>query len=200
MLRICLFLCVAILYTSCSFNYNDAAPEEYNFPDITMEELEYVRVRDGELIARLEAKLGERYEDKHLMSLTEYKFEQYNAGDGKIDAIGNGGNAEVEIVSGNISMKKGVKIQVDSEDFYLETMELDWQDKPKTLTGNENSPVNITINDGSNIQGSNFFADVRSRTWVIGSDVHGTYVYDDKDDTKKQNSDAKEQNPDSNNQ
>jgi LPS export ABC transporter protein LptC len=156
--------------------------EDQKLPDITMELLEYVRVRDGELTAQLNAEYAERYEETHLMALKNYKFEQYNTINNEIDAEGNGGAASIELVSNNIKMNEGISIKVDSEDFSLETMQLEWQDKSRTLLGGERDPVQISRGDGTKINGTDFYADARTRTWVFGANVSGVYVYEEDED------------------
>jgi LPS export ABC transporter protein LptC len=175
---VCLFaLCV--IWTSCRFDYGNVNIEENNFPDITMEDLEYVRVREGRLTARLKAEIGERYESKHIMNLSNYQFEQYDSETSETDAVGSGGSAAIELTNNNIRMSEGVSIQVDSEDFALEAVSLEWQDKNRVLQGAPNTPVQISRKDGSEINGSDFHADVRDRSWVFGANVHGTYVQKD---------------------
>lgn len=183
--------CILIIYAtlilaSCTFNYNENTEEENKFPDISMEGLEYVRVRGGELTARVTAKLGERYEETHLMNLSDYTFEQYNNEDHSIDAVGNGGMASMEIVNNNIKMSEGVNIKVDSEDFAMDTLNLEWEDKTKTLKGGDNSPVQISRSDGTEINGTGFYVDVRTRSWVLGSNVNGVYIHNEEEKQEKQ--------------
>jgi LPS export ABC transporter protein LptC len=171
----------AIFYSSCTFVYGDDQSEEYIYPELTMENLDYIRMRNGEMVARLKADIGNRYESKHVMELSNYQFEQYDTNTDEIDAEGDGGAASIDIISNNVQMKEGVKIQVDSEDFSLRASDLDWQDKQKVLSGSENSPVTINRSNGTEINGTGFHSDLRSRTWVFNSDVNGTYVTDEED-------------------
>ncbi|MDR3325254.1 MAG: LPS export ABC transporter periplasmic protein LptC [Spirochaetaceae bacterium] len=184
-MRFCLSLLLlplSVLFCACTFVYGEGQAEAYTYPEITMEDLDYVRMRDGEMVARLKADLGNRYESRHIMELTNYKFEQYDTGSGAIDAIGDGGAASVDVVSNNIQMKEGVTIQVDSEDFTLRAADLDWQDKQKVLSGAETSPVVITRTNGTEVHGTGFHSDIRGRTWVFNSDVNGVYVSDEEEE------------------
>ncbi|MDR3301699.1 MAG: LPS export ABC transporter periplasmic protein LptC [Spirochaetaceae bacterium] len=185
----------AILYSSCTFIYGNEQAEEYIYPELTMENLDYIRMRNGEMLARLRADLGNRYESKHIMELSNYQFEQYNTNTNKIDAAGDGGAASIDIISNNIQMKEGVKIRVDSEDFSLRAGDLDWQDKQKVLSGSEDSIASVTRSNGTEINGTGFHSDVRSRTWVFNSDVNGIYVSDE--ETEEENV-PKENTPDEN--
>jgi len=166
---------LVFFYSSCTFVYSPPEAEEYDFPNITMEDLTYIRMKDGELSAKLEAETGDRYESKHLMKLKNYKFVQYND-NGEADSDGHGGSAVIEISSNNIQMTDSVEINVESEDYVLKSEDLDWKDAPKTLESNGNSKVNIRRGNGTEVNGTGFFAEIRSRNWSFKSDVEGVYV------------------------
>ncbi|GHU43702.1 hypothetical protein FACS1894190_14440 [Spirochaetia bacterium] len=166
----------------CTFDYGETTPEEYKYSDITMEDLSYVRVRGGNPLAKLDAEIGERYEEKHLLELTNFTFEQYDNVNGGIDALGKGGIASVEMDSGNVYMKNGIHIEVASEDLIIETDNLRWNDKEKTLKGGDNDGVVIEKSDGTNFTGIGFSSDVRGRTWIFSSAASGTYVHTDDDE------------------
>jgi LPS export ABC transporter protein LptC len=175
---ICLF---GFVLPSCSFNYNDQDKEEYKFPELTFEDLEYIRMRGGEMMARLKADEGNRYETRHLMELKNYQFEQFDTVSHEIDSVGSGGMSSVDLNNSNISMKEGVQIRVDSEDFSLRADDLEWKDKNRTLSGGEESKVDITRTDGTEIHGIGFYSDIRDRTWIFNSDANGVYVFEDEE-------------------
>ncbi|MDR1363264.1 MAG: LPS export ABC transporter periplasmic protein LptC [Spirochaetaceae bacterium] len=178
-------LCAAAC-VSCTFDYGETAGGESPYPDITMEDLDYVRVRKGSPLARLQAEIAERYEKRRRMELKNYSFEQYNATNEEVDAVGSGGFASVELDTSNVHMSSGVEIIVDTEDITLETARLDWDDGKKFLKGGDNEPVNVEQSDGTRFTGSGFSADVRARSWLVSNDASGTYIHDedeDEDDT-----------------
>lgn len=160
---------------SCTFDYGTTVVESDNFPEITMENIEYVRVRDGQLQARLKAETAERFEGRHLMTLKNYTFEEYDTTTSEVEATGKGGAASVEVSSNNVHMSEGVSISVDTEDFGMEAVNLDWDDKAHVLRGAPGAPVQVSRGDGTEVNGTDFHADVRGRNWVFGSDVHGSY-------------------------
>lgn len=172
-----------VFLSSCTFNYNEIIEENNDFPEISMEKIEYTRVRDGKLMARLQAESGERYETKHLMNLKNYKFEQYDSNSGEVDSEGSGGSATVEITNNNVHMNEGAAIRVDTEDFELDAVRLDWDDKAKVLRGGENTPVQLRRGNGDEVNGNDFHADVRKRSWVFGANVHGIYNNEDSEET-----------------
>jgi LPS export ABC transporter protein LptC len=176
-------LCIFVLFgAACSFDYGTSENGESDYPDITMEDLDYSRVRSGRIIARLQAETAERYENRRVMELKNYRFEQYNTNNAEVDALGSGGFASVELNTSNVHMSSGVEIIVDTEDMILETERLDWDDAGKTLTGGDNLPVNVEQSDGTRFTGTGFSADVRSRNWLITSDASGVYIHEDEED------------------
>jgi LPS export ABC transporter protein LptC len=183
--------CFAVLaLPSCSFDYNDQDKEEYKFPELTFENLEYIRMRGGEMMARLKADEGNRYETRHLMELKNYKFEQFDTTTHNIDSTGEGGTASVDLGNNNVNMKEGVQIRVDSEDFSLRADDLDWHDKNRTLSASESALVDITRTDGTEVHGTGFHSDVRDRTWIFKYPVDGIYVFEDEDEDKPASSDT----------
>jgi LPS export ABC transporter protein LptC len=176
-------LCLFVLSgAACSFDYGTSETVESDFPDMTMEDLDYARVRGGRIIARLRAETAERYEKRRRMELKNYRFEQYNTTNDEIDALGSGGFASVELDTTNVHMSDGVEIIVDTEDMIIETERLDWDDGKKTLKGGENLPVRVEQSDGTKFTGTGFSADVRSRNWLVASDASGVYVHEDDED------------------
>jgi LPS export ABC transporter protein LptC len=175
-----LFILTYVTYVSaCSFDYGVAGIGDSSYPDITMEDMEYTRVRKSRPVARLQAELAERYEKQRRMELKNYSFEQYNTSNAEVDALGSGGFATVELDTSSIHMSDGVEIIVDSEDIFMETERLDWDDGKKTLKGGENLPVKVEQSNGTKFTGLGFSADVRSRSWLVSSDANGVYVHDD---------------------
>jgi LPS export ABC transporter protein LptC len=165
---------------ACSFDYGDLSSENTQ-PDITMRDVEYTRVKEGNPQVRFKAELAERYEQRQTMRLNDFSFEQYNSGGG-IDAIGSGGSASVDLDSGNIQLERGISIAIESEDIAIETPSLFWRDKERTLSGGEKDTVEITRSDGTGFSGNGFSADVRSRTWSFSLPVEGIYIHEDTED------------------
>ncbi|MDR1901153.1 MAG: LPS export ABC transporter periplasmic protein LptC [Treponema sp.] len=172
---------LTIAFLSCSFDYGSAASGIEDIPDITMEDVEYVRVRNGDPKAKFTAEHAARYEDKQMMELKNLSFEQFENHGEEVNAEGKAGAASVELESGNIRMNGGVHITVESEDYIIETGSLEWHDRDRLLSSGTNE-VNIRRTDGTNFSGHGFSADVRNRTWSFSAGVSGTYIHEDKED------------------
>jgi LPS export ABC transporter protein LptC len=147
-----------------------------------MENVEYVRVRSSDPLARFTAERAERYEKQGLMKLQNFTFEQYGERGREVNVAGEGGNASVDIESGDISMTDGVKIEIGSEDIIMKTNQLDWKDEPRLLYTNEYNEVNIYRENGTSFTGIGLLADARNRTWEFSGIVTGSYINDDDDE------------------
>jgi len=178
-----LILSVTLVFAACSFDYGADDGPDKSKPDIVMENLEYVRVRGGDPLVRFQAELAERYEERQTMELWNFSFEQMEDKGETVNADGRAGLALVLLDSGDISLKGGVRIRVDSEDVIIRTAELEWRDKPKTLFGGEEDEVDIERSDGTIFTGRGFFADARNRIWSFSGEVKGIYV--EKEDEKE---------------
>ena len=172
----CFFL---FLLASCSFDYGSQDGADKGQADIVMNNVEYVRVRSADPQARLQAERVERYEDRRIMELWNFSFEQFGSGGEDINAYGRAGNASFEIDTGNIRMGNGVRLEVDSEDIIIETDWLEWKDRPRTLSGRDEGEVQIFQENGTVFTGIGFHADARQRTWEFSGSVSGTYIHDD---------------------
>ena len=183
------FLLPILILASCSFDYGNKETADKSQPDIVMENVEYVRVRSGDPVARFQAERAQRYEDRRLMELKNFSFEQFEKHSGDVNAYGRAGSAEIRTDTGDILMGGGVRIEVESEDIIIETKQLDWRDNERTLSGAQGEAVNILRANGTSFSGIDFFANARRRTWNFAGSVSGTYVHDDDDEDDSESRD-----------
>jgi LPS export ABC transporter protein LptC len=174
-------LLYAFLSIACSFDYG-AGESERSRPDIVMENIEYTRVRGGDILARFRGEHAERWEDTQIMRITNFTFEQMEDKGATVNVEGSAGAAEVQLESGDIILFDGVVIRIESEDVIIHIDRVEWKDKEKTLSGGEGERVDIQRSDGTNFTGMGVFADIRSRTWSFSGEVEGTYVEEDEEE------------------
>ena len=179
----CLFL--VLLMSACTFDYGIGEAEEPR-PDVVMENLEYVRVRGGNLLARFHAEYAERWENRQVMELRTFAFEQMEDQGETVSVTGTAGAAIVYLDSGDIIFSGGVRINMESEDIIISTYGIEWRDRERTLTGSFDDEVEVERSDGTSFTGRGIFADIRSRTWSFSGEVHGVYVDDDNDEEENQ--------------
>ena len=172
-------LLFSFLLSSCSFDYGKEEKIDNTLPDIVMNNVEYVRVRSADPQARFNAERVERYEERRIMELRNFSFEQFgNRGD-DINAHGRAGSASVEIDTGDIRLDDGVRIEVESEDIAIETRWLEWKDKARSLNGGLGDEVTVLRDDGTSFTGIGFYANARRRVWEFSGFVSGTYIHED---------------------
>jgi len=167
------------LFISCTFDYGETDPAESMLPDLVMINVDYVRVRSADPLARFQAERAERYERQNLMKLETFSFEQYGEKGEEVNVFGKAGRASINIRSGDISMSDEVWLEISSEDIILETFQLDWREEPHLLfTGDENT-VNVYQSNGTSFTGIGLMVDARRREWEFSSNVSGIFVQDD---------------------
>ncbi|MCL2382554.1 MAG: LPS export ABC transporter periplasmic protein LptC [Treponema sp.] len=187
-----------LLFAACSFDYGYLVMEEGGFrPDIIMEDLEYVRVRGGDHLVRFRADRAERWEDRRTMELWDFYFEQLEnsgADNGvEINADGHAGAATVQLDTGNVALRDGVRINMDSEDIIITTQELQWRDRERVLFGAPGDEVDIERSDGTSFSGVGFTVNIRDRTWAFAGEVSGTYIETDDDDDEGEDDDNEDE-------
>jgi LPS export ABC transporter protein LptC len=181
-----LFAICYLLLANCSFDYGGQGGADRDTPDVVMDNVEYVRFRSMNPQARMLAERVERYEERGIMELYSFSFEQYGTGGEEVNAFGRAGKAAFEIDTGNIRMDNGVRLEVESEDIIIETRWLQWIDRARTLSSGEKEEVHIFQEKGTSFTGTGFRADARNRTWEFSSGVSGTYVYDDDEEEEEE--------------
>jgi len=178
-----LFFAFTLFIPGCSFDYGAGQGSSENRPDIIMENISYVRVRKGDLLARFYAVEAERWEDRQIMILRDFTFEQMEDKGETVSIEGRAGTAEIQVDSGDIHFYNGVRFDIESEDFILRTLEIEWKDKEKALLGNPDEDVYIERSDGTSFSGKGLSADIRSRTWEFSGVVSGIFVEEDEKDS-----------------
>jgi len=179
--RACCLIC-AFFLAACSFDYGAGTGLENTRPDIVMENIEYVRVRGGDMLARFQAEHAERWEERQIMEIRNLTFEQMEDHGETVNVEGAAKAAVIQIESGDISLSGGVRISIESEDIIINTAELEWKDKEKAIKGGEEEEVDVQRSDGTSFTGRGFSADIRSRTWAFTGEVKGSYVEKDKEE------------------
>jgi len=179
-LRCCsVVILAALLMIACSFDYSAGQGTDGGRPDITMENIEYARVRGGDLLARFHAEHAERWEERQIMGLREFYFEQLEDQGETVNVEGIAGAAEVHLESGDIVLFYGVRLTIESEDVIIRAPGIEWNDSEKIVTGSENDIVEVQRSDGTSFTGRGFSADIRRRTWSFSGEASGSFVEED---------------------
>ncbi|MCL2810256.1 MAG: LPS export ABC transporter periplasmic protein LptC [Treponema sp.] len=179
---ISLFSFFFFLFLSCTFDYGDLDPEDGTMPDLVMINVDYMRVRSADPIARFQADRAERYDRQNLMKLEVLLFEQYGEKGEEVNVLGKAGSASINIRSGDFSMSDDVWLEINSEDIILETFQLDWREEPHILFTADETIVNVYQSNGTSFTGIGLTVEARSRLWEFSGNVSGTFVQNDDED------------------
>jgi len=174
-------LCILffLITLSCSFDYGESDSSERELPDLVMVNVEYIRVRSADPIARVQAERVERYEKQGVMKLENFIFEQYGDKGHEINTQGGAGNASVDVNSGDIVMTNGVRLEVESEDIIIQTNQLEWKDETHILSTGEEDDVDIYRENGTYFTGTGLTANARTRSFEFLGGVGGTYIQEE---------------------
>jgi len=173
---------IIFIACSCTFNYGDSGSSGEELPDLVMENVEYMRVRNADPLARIQADRFERYEKLDLIKVKNIVFEQYGERGEEVNVYGRAGRATVYIESQDISMENNVNLEIQTEDIVLETYQLDWQDEPRLLSTEKNNKIHIYRDNGTMFTGTGLQARTRTRTWEFLGEASGVYIHDDEED------------------
>jgi LPS export ABC transporter protein LptC len=182
-LRRCAFrsLLPLLLFASCSFDYGAATAETSDQPDIIMNEVEYVRVRNGDPIVRFRADTAERYEKKQVMSVQDFEFEQFQNHGEEVNVHGSVGAAQIEIDTGNVQMRDGIRIDIISDDISIRTDMLFWEDETRLISTEKENEVQIERSDGTSFSGKGFSANTREQVFTFDGGIQGVYFEEDEE-------------------
>jgi LPS export ABC transporter protein LptC len=172
-------LILLLFLAGCTFDYGSGGSSDDELPDLVMENVVYVRVRAADPIARFQAELAKRYENLGVMRLTNFTFEQYGEGGSEVNALGRAGFASVDINTSDIFMDNGVRIEVQAEDFTIETTQLEWRDEARLLFTRDEDIVIISQENGTRFTGTGLLADARRRTWEFHGEVGGIFIHEE---------------------
>ncbi|WP_304226075.1 LPS export ABC transporter periplasmic protein LptC [Gracilinema caldarium] len=170
-----LFVTILIVSSACSFDYSSVSETESERPDLVMQDVDYVRVKDGKITLHMQADQVDRFEQKRLLQVQNIRFEQFSKENSSPEAVGSAGYAQFWTATSDASFAEGVRITVNSEDLSVEASTLQWNNGQKKLFGPQNDQVLLKRKDGSILSGKGFSADGRSRSWTFAGPVSGTY-------------------------
>lgn len=174
-------LTLSAFFAGCSFNYKDAQiPEEIeeSVPNIVMTDVVHSQATKKHLLMRVTAERSESYEKKKMTVLSGVKFLEYDSlgtlvAEGRADKITYFNDTKNAEVAGNIV------VHSHKEKGGIETDYLYWDDKNRTLKGKPDSKVRLIDDDGSNVQGTGFEADLKRMVISFIHAVEGAYVVSD---------------------
>ncbi len=168
----------------CSLDYSSIYTTEEmseDIPDSILYEFTHTSVKDGTPVFRLSAGTAYIYNKKEETQLSDILFQEFN-NVGEIITEGRADEAVFFSESEDAEFWGNLFFYSLSEEASFQTAYLYWNDEEKRLIGRDNNEVLIQRDTGTEILGTGFEAEARTRIVTFTGPVSGTYVLEDEDD------------------
>ena len=173
-----LFIAVALL-AACSFEYSSAGPSPKalleSIPETELTEVTHTIVRDGRVVAEFNARRVRNFPRAGRAELEEVSYAEYD-GNGILVTAGSAQRAVYHTERADAELAGAIRLRSQSQDVWLETESLRWDDQHHRLTSGAGETVQISRDDGSQVSGTGLEVDVRRKTIRFSGPVSGTLV------------------------
>jgi LPS export ABC transporter protein LptC len=184
MKKIAFHICIVLIIAGCSLDYSSVYTTEEmseDIPDSILYEFIHTSVKDGTPVFRLSAGIAYIYNKKEETQLLDILFQEFNR-KGEIITEGRADEAMFFSETENAEFWGNLFFYSLSEEASFQTAYLYWNDKEKRLIGRDDSEVLIQRDTGTEILGTGFEAEARTRIVTFAGPVLGTYVLEDEDE------------------
>ena len=172
---------MAIVILSCSIDHSDIEIAEEigeNIPDSVIENFSYTSVDNGSIIFRLYSKKAENYSKKKETILYYVVFHEYNT-DNELVTEGTAEKGVIYTESDDAELTGSLIIYSAANEAEITAEYLYWDDSAKSLTGSDNGNVKLLKDSGTEISGTGFYGDLRSKIFSFDKNVNGIYRYEE---------------------
>ena len=182
--RSVLALIVVAFVAGCSLDYSavfvtESMSEE--LPDSILMEFTHTSVKNGLPVFRLSAGKAYIYNKKEETRLTDVLFQEYDD-NGDVSTEGRADEAVFFTQTEDAEFWGNLLFYSTSEEASFSTAYLYWSDNEKTLKGQEDSLVLIQKDSGTEIRGTGFETEARTRIVTFAGSVSGSYVLEDEEE------------------
>ncbi len=162
----------------CSLEYGDARIAEAvpdALPNARIDDFVHTVVRRGrkQFIVRAETAL--RYDDAGEQQLYDVSFEEYGA-DGEVVAYGRAAFARYFDDSEDVELYGEIEFTSVVEEAIITAGYLYWDREERLLFGAEDQAVHVRQEDGTELSGYGFLADMKLRNLTFEREIRGRYV------------------------
>jgi len=172
---------VFLFSLSCSLDYDEIEFAEKlgdNIPDNVIENFAYTSVNNGNIVFRLYAQRAETYSQKDKTILQDVIFREYNS-DNKITTEGTAEKGIIHTDSDDAELSGSLIIYSADNEAEISADYLYWNDLEKTLSSSDNGNVKLIKDSGTEISGTGFKGDMKTKRFDFKSNVKGIYHYEE---------------------
>ena len=187
--RCVLILTVVVVAAGCSLDYSavfvtESMSEE--LPDSILLDFTHTSVKNGLPVFRLSAGKAYIYNKKEETRLTDVLFQEYDDA-GEVSTEGRADEAVFYTQTEDAEFWGDLHFYSTAEEASFATAYLYWSDSEKTLKGEEDSLVLIQKDSGTEIRGTGFETEARTRIVTFAGSVSGRYVLEDEEEGEEAN-------------
>ncbi len=169
---------IAVIAAGCSLEYGDARIAEAvpdTLPNARIDDFVHTVVRRGRKQFVVRAETALRYDDAAEQQLYDVSFEEYGA-DGEVVAHGRADFARYFDDSEDVELYGEIEFTSVVEEAVVTTEYLFWDREDRLLHGSEDKAVHIRQEDGTELSGYGFLADMKLRSLTFEREIRGRYV------------------------
>lgn len=186
-----LFLAAALglLGCACSFDYSAAVLDDElrdDTPNSSMVDFDHSIVENDKVIFRVMAAKAELFEAKKEILLRDAYFIEYDQTSSEPITVGQAKRVRFYTESQNAELSDYLYFYSKRNEASLESGYLFWDNDKKTLEARRDKLVTIKKDDGSNIRGEGFAADLRTRSFSFYGRTDALIVTTEEEDEEAQ--------------
>lgn len=174
----------ALMFVGCSLDYDQIRVAEEisaDIPETIIKDFTHTVVRNGRRAFSIRAEVSESYPEREEQLLEGIYFVEFDS-DEEIVTEGVADRAVLYTETENVEIYEGIEFYTQREEAGLSAEYLLWNDEERILTSEPDAEVTLRQDDGSEVAGRGFRADMKYKTMSFDRDVHGVYVSDDEDE------------------
>jgi len=168
-----LFSALILVIFSCSLEYDSSVTEslDASIPTSRLYNVEHVQVKGGVTKVTFEAEEAVIWDEKEETELMNFVFNEFN-GDGEVITTGN---ADYLLVSDShdANIKGNIYGYSQNNEASITADNLSWLDEKRELSSADDTPVSISMDNGSLLQGDGFLADLYTNTTSFSTKISG---------------------------
>lgn len=169
----------AFAVAACSFDYPTKGADELaeQVPKTVLTGVTYRIVRDGRVRAVIGARQVEHYPSTGTAVLIGAHYTEFDDA-GTVVATGSAQRAVYYTESEDAELAGAIDLRSESEQTAVHAGVLRWASKPRELSAPAGEVVELARDDGSQVRGAGFTADLRRKAVRFAAPVTGSFVVD----------------------
>jgi len=186
-----------LLLAACSFDYGkETAVSADAIPVMSFQGLQQVGVKDGRKLYTMRSDGADVYFAKKQTVLKNFEFEEYDT-DGKTASHGRADEAVINTATNDAEIHGRLEAHDAERGVTLRTGDggLTWTNESRVLKTNGETRVQLTKDDGSDIDGQGLVLDLGANRLELQAGIQGTWTPENKDDATTPPSETPEPAP-----